>query len=893
MLCKQCHEEQANMAKGLQAAIRNMDVHRVSTETTLKSFSSYFEHHTAKHRKSLGEFNSNLNLLGETILDPALQTPERKKLIDYVPAIKLKKWHTRCKQQQENLEKLFSSVKKRIQDIKIEVEQHKKAIEASVDFRVQRHSIDVAESAIKKIAQYIDTISQAIAKARVVISRRIDPDDAVLREFKDMLTVQDNTILSATHLDTQIKKIVLDFAAEKSKFAVFVHKKLQASSRVADLMGTVHSKFVAIREAMSKHRQDMSQLAFVDCLPTTYENCVTEVRRRKAWKIALMAELQRMRETIVCVRDKELQKRERFFKNHKQYIPKPLFPGLTDFLPEVKIAIDDFDTSLPNVAPGDDVAIDFSCVPPTDHNASGESSLALTKNLRDDLAKQEKSAALAQTELVKKEARIASLESELMEYKEKAKGYQTRVSDLEAKHATIYQSFMDSQHNLQLFQEQQQNELDASAIFKETAKEAEEKLKKQEEILAERERLLAEKNEKINSLETSVVQTEEKYAAMEKSAQDRLEALEIAKKKAAELEEKLIKTAELHQNTTGDKNQLEQSLIVQNKESDELRMKLIGVEKEKEEAENSLMESKLELNSITAEMKKFEEKLKAAQAQAKKAIEESKKNADAKRAIERKLEASVKIEDRKTRELEQEKNRLSTEMNMRVEKSKSLEASLKKEKQTVLTHKKELNKLKKDLQKSTRELKSLTQENEKLNKNIAKFRDELRDVQSEKSGVEEELILVNSSIKRKLEKLQLGLGLKLDNSVDITVRLDDVVNKLNEFDIHKLKRENDMLREEIMRSITLFNFKAGSLVMFKPHGKFHVIFATVEEPKYFLDPQCKQIFKNEIDNGLVIMGRCILFEKKVAKAGNQFGVPTDSAYVTVMAERAFPQPSSQ
>jgi hypothetical protein len=369
--CRNCIKEQAVMVRALRAAVSNLSDHWNNATRTRMDFTSVYIQRMEEHGKLLNNFENVLKGLSDIELDVELKAIARvngrvmETLLDTVPVERMRNWASQCQTGYTNLQNLFGQLEQAFDELNqlyhreedgiadLEAERLLEQLESEVggkmvllrDKQASRLTkltedhmevVSVVLNAMKDEcrAQAAFTTLETMSKASSGVIPSMDADDAVLKEV--MLKVADAKTEAMRRMKARLRQISI---AQNRLFKV---------QTFAGTQGT-------LRDILNQHCEDMTHLEHLVELPSSYQDFLSEIRRRRAYGDAVTSSAAAMMERVASMRNDEVRAREKFVRGPGRHLMPSFFemfvPTLATppplFTPQLPSTVE-MDT-LPNV----------------------------------------------------------------------------------------------------------------------------------------------------------------------------------------------------------------------------------------------------------------------------------------------------------------------------------------------------------------------------------------------------------------------------------------------------------------------------------------------------------------------------------------------------------------
>mmetsp|Transcript_20319 Transcript_20319/g.30501 ORF Transcript_20319/g.30501 Transcript_20319/m.30501 type:complete len:701 (+) Transcript_20319:510-2612(+) len=377
--CRNCIQEQAIMVRALRAAVSNLSDHWNNATRTRMDFTGVYISRMEEHGKLLSNFENVLKGLSQIQLDKELKAIARVNgrvmdtLLDTVPVERMRSWAGQCQTGYNNLQNLFRQLEQAFDELNqlyhreedgkadMEAEQLLEELETEVEVKMvsmrneqaarlakltedHMEVVKVVLNAVKDEgrAQAAFTTLEAMSKASADVIPSMGDDDVLLKEA--MLKVADAKTEAMKRMKARLRQISI---AQNRLFKV---------QTFAGSQGT-------LRDTLNQHCEDMTHLEHLVELPATYQDFLSEIRRRRAYGEAVASSAAAMIERVAAMRNDEVRSREKFIRGPGRHLMPCFFemfvPTLAAqpplFTPQLPSTVE-MDT-LPKVLPDEDCLV--------------------------------------------------------------------------------------------------------------------------------------------------------------------------------------------------------------------------------------------------------------------------------------------------------------------------------------------------------------------------------------------------------------------------------------------------------------------------------------------------------------------------------------------------------
>lgn len=359
--CRQCVQEQAIMARALRAAVSNLSDHFNGAARTRSQFTNTFQVVTAKHASLLQRFESILTSLQSIPLHPALVGKARasgrvmETLLDTVPVEPERAWAAQCQTSHQRLMALFEELDNTFASLGTPAQRDE---EARKDLAAE-HEIQTAwvQLTTGEVGQILDAQSQRLERLtqdhrqvvdlilRAVGNRdgqhqlqQFDPPSQQEQQPADPANVQ-NAFGPLQEMSQASKDIVPTMIQDDGKLAQFMEsvasgktramkhmqQRLREVSIAQSSIQRVLSSVAVLKDALQQQTENMTHLEHVEQLSDSYKHFLSELRRRRAYGLAVMSSSSAMMERLASMRSDEVKSREKFLRGPGRHLMPPFF----------------------------------------------------------------------------------------------------------------------------------------------------------------------------------------------------------------------------------------------------------------------------------------------------------------------------------------------------------------------------------------------------------------------------------------------------------------------------------------------------------------------------------------------------------------------------------------
>ncbi|CBI36572.3 unnamed protein product, partial [Vitis vinifera] len=353
--CQRLWREQGVQERALEIARANLEQFYRMVHQNFVDFMKFYSQQHRIHSDLLMNFGRDIDKLRSCKLHPALQTANRKCLLDFVKEENLRKWMENCSSSHRQFETKVSQFKQMYSDVKRKVDDllsSKTSLHTTnLELMIKEHQryINEQKSIMQSLSKDVSTVKKLVHDSVTCqLSSSLRPHDAV-SALGPMYDVHDkNHLPKMQACDHSISKL-LDFCIDKkNEMNNFVHNYMQRVTYVSYIIKDTRYQFPVFKEAMARQDTLFADLKLVRGIGPAYRACLAEVVRRKASMKLYMGMAGQLAEKLATKREAEVRRREEFVKAHNPYIPRDILAsmGLNDTPNQCDVNLAPFDTSL-------------------------------------------------------------------------------------------------------------------------------------------------------------------------------------------------------------------------------------------------------------------------------------------------------------------------------------------------------------------------------------------------------------------------------------------------------------------------------------------------------------------------------------------------------------------
>nr|XP_004242621.1 autophagy-related protein 11 isoform X1 [Solanum lycopersicum] len=357
-ICERLSSEQKVQERALGIARGNLDHFYGMILQNYNDFLKCYSQQYRSHTNLLNNFGRDIEKLRACKLHAALQTANRKCLLDFVKEENLRKLADDCNSSHRQFENKVSEFKLEFGELEHNA-KHLFSTKGS-------HLIREVELAIRDHQKYVTeqkSIMQALSKDVNMVKKLVDdcltnqlssslrPHDAV-SALGPMYECHEKSYLPKMQAcDGEISNLVEFCKDKKNEMNILVHNYMQKVAYIQYTIKDIRCKFAVFQEALRRQSDLFEHLKVVRGIGPAYRACLAEVVRRKAAMKLYMGMAGQLAERLAIRREAEVRRREEFLRINSTYIPRDILAsmGLYDTPNHCDVNITPFDTKLLDV----------------------------------------------------------------------------------------------------------------------------------------------------------------------------------------------------------------------------------------------------------------------------------------------------------------------------------------------------------------------------------------------------------------------------------------------------------------------------------------------------------------------------------------------------------------
>jgi hypothetical protein len=376
--CRNCVQEQAVMARALRSAVSNLSDHYHGAARTRAEFTANFQVKSAAHASLLQRFDSILSNLACIPLHTSLVSVARacgrsmETLLDTVPVERERAWMQQCQTSHQRLVTLFGELESAFGELGTPSSREQEArldLKAEEEIQALWSEVEGTAKVIRdRQSQRLDRLTADYQEVVKIIMNAINAnsDDEVQSAFTPLRQISNSSkdIVPSMVIDDATMKVLMEKVADAKTRAMRRMKvRLRDVSVAQSLIQRVLSSVGVLRDALVQQSDNMVHLEHVAELPDSYQDFLSELRRRRAYGHAVMSSSAAMMERLATMRADEVKAREKFLRGPGRHLMPAFFEI---FVPTLATPPPLFTPQLPAMA-------ELDTLPAVGHDAVGES----------------------------------------------------------------------------------------------------------------------------------------------------------------------------------------------------------------------------------------------------------------------------------------------------------------------------------------------------------------------------------------------------------------------------------------------------------------------------------------------------------------------------------------
>ncbi|KAL1553800.1 autophagy-related protein 11-like isoform X1 [Salvia divinorum] len=367
-MCERFFEELKVQEKALAIASGNLDNYYTWIDKKYFDFIKCYSQQHRYHANLLVTFVRDMEKLRSIKVLPALQTANRKCLLDFVKEENLQKTWKDC----SSLHKQFQN---KVSEFKLEFGElrnnagHILSDKASFLIKDLESSIRGGQPIITEQKSIMQTLSEDVNTVKKLVddclscqmSSSLRPHDAV-SALGPMYDSHDQNHLPRMQACEGAISSLLDLCRDKkNEMNIFVHNFMQKIAYIQHKIKDICYTFSLFHEALKRQDDQFKQLKVVRGITPAYRACLAEVVRRKAAMKFYMGKAGQLAEKLAKERNTEVRRREKFLRVNSSFIPRDILAsmGLYDTPATCDVNVAPFDSNLIDID-----LIDLECYAP-------------------------------------------------------------------------------------------------------------------------------------------------------------------------------------------------------------------------------------------------------------------------------------------------------------------------------------------------------------------------------------------------------------------------------------------------------------------------------------------------------------------------------------------------
>lgn len=347
-ICNDYARKMENQENTLRAADASLQYQFSKTFRFWSEFWNTYSTVQKKHQQQLQEFPTSIDKLKEVKLHEALCDSNKKNLIDLVDEERIKKWAKDCSARHE---KLKSKVD--------ELDQIMKSVQENFTRKTSEIDFSKIASLIKEGSEYVEALSSKKTKFSNDLKKITDTIESATRgslnwdicsDYEELLNDHKRQLESLKNIDNRMQSCVLYMSNLKLEVSKSLHKRLQDVGVMQVKLDSVATSIPLLREDNEEQETKLfPYLTVVKKMPDTYEACLKEISRRRAFQKMLLSHLDKINENLKTMKISEYRKRKKFLEKWRSMIPRNL-PNLDKYPPNLEVTFSEsIDENLPEI----------------------------------------------------------------------------------------------------------------------------------------------------------------------------------------------------------------------------------------------------------------------------------------------------------------------------------------------------------------------------------------------------------------------------------------------------------------------------------------------------------------------------------------------------------------
>ncbi|KAJ1410324.1 Autophagy-related protein 11 [Sesbania bispinosa] len=356
--CERLLREQMVQERAVEVARGNLDqYYRVINQNYGEFMRRYAQQHRM-HSDLLANFGRDVERLRSIKIHPALQTANRKCLLDFLKEENLQKSAENCTSSHKQFENKVSQFKQTFGEVRCRVEDllSSRAILSikNLEQTIKEHQryINEQKSIMLSLSKDVNTVKKLVDDClSCQLSSSLRPHDAV-SALGPMYDVHDKNHLPKMQTCQHAISKLLDFCKDKkNEMNIYVHNYMQNITYVSYLIKNQKLQFPVFKEAMARQDDLFVDLKLFHGIGPAYRACLAEIVRRKAYMKLYMGMAGKLAQRLATKWDIEVRRREEFLKAYSSCIPRDVLAsmGLFDTPNLCDVNIAPFDVGLLNI----------------------------------------------------------------------------------------------------------------------------------------------------------------------------------------------------------------------------------------------------------------------------------------------------------------------------------------------------------------------------------------------------------------------------------------------------------------------------------------------------------------------------------------------------------------
>jgi len=358
---RNCIQEQAVMVRALRAAVSNLSDHWNNATRTRLDFTAMYIQKMEAHGKVLNNFENILKSLSKIELDNELKAIARvngrvmETLLDTVPVERMRSWANQCQTGYTNLQSLFNQLENAFDELN-ELYHREEDGKADMDGeqllrllekKVEENMVSLRDGQATRLTKLMEDHKEVVN----IILNAMKDEGSAQASFTTLeaLSKSSSDIVPSMKADDVLSiDIMMQVANAKTDAMKRMKSRLRQISVAQNRLHRVQT-FAGpqgtLRDTLTQHCEDMTHLEHLVELPSSYQDFIYEIRRRRAYGDAVTSSAASMMERLTAMRNDEVRAREKFVRGSGRHL-MPSFYEM--FVPTLATIPPQFTPQLPS-----------------------------------------------------------------------------------------------------------------------------------------------------------------------------------------------------------------------------------------------------------------------------------------------------------------------------------------------------------------------------------------------------------------------------------------------------------------------------------------------------------------------------------------------------------------